>query len=97
MGGLLYVLWGASFGFLLHQARVTDYDAILGMFLLRDAHLMGVMGSAIAVAAAGLWLVRARSRQTPLGEPAELRPKLLNAGVVAGSLIFGVGWALSGA
>ncbi|MBI3855688.1 MAG: YeeE/YedE family protein [Planctomycetes bacterium] len=94
---LLYVVWGALFGFLLHQARVTDYDAILNMFLLRDFHLMGVMGSAIAVAALGLAVLRRRARSSPSGEPTELRPKALHGGVIAGSLLFGIGWALSGA
>jgi len=97
MGALKYVLWGAGFGFLLHQARVTDYDAILGMFLFREFHLMGVMGGAIATASLGLWIVRRRARVTPNGEPSENRPKALSGGVVAGSLIFGVGWALCGA
>jgi uncharacterized protein len=97
MRALKYVLWGAGFGFLLHQARVTDYDAILGMFLFRDFHLMGVMGGAIATASLGLWIVRRRARVAPNGEPSENRPKALNGGAVAGSLIFGVGWALCGA
>jgi uncharacterized membrane protein YedE/YeeE len=97
MGALKYVLWGAGFGFLLHQARVTDYDAILGMFLFRDFHLMGVMGGAIATAALGLWVVRRRARSSPNGEPTENPQRVLNGGVVAGSLIFGGGWALCGA
>jgi uncharacterized protein len=97
VGRLKFVLWGAGFGFLLHQARVTDYDAILGMFLFRDFHLMGVMGGAIATAAIGLWLVRRRARSAPNGEPAEVRSMALNGGVIAGSLIFGAGWALCGA
>jgi uncharacterized membrane protein YedE/YeeE len=97
MGLLKYVLWGAGFGFLLHQARVTDYDAILGMFLFRDFHLMGVMGGAIATASLGLWLLRRRARSSPNGEPVESRAKALNTGVVAGSLTFGAGWALCGA
>ena len=97
MGRLKYVLWGAGFGFLLHQARVTDYDAILGMFLFRDFHLMGVMGGAIATAAIGLWIVRRRARSSPNGEPVEVGSTALNGGVVAGSLIFGAGWALCGA
>jgi len=97
VGRLKFVLWGAGFGFLLHQARVTDYNAILGMFLFRDFHLMGVMGGAIATAAIGLWIVRRRARSAPNGEPAEVRSKALNGGVIAGSLIFGAGWALCGA
>jgi hypothetical protein len=97
MGGLLYIVWGALFGFLLHQARVTDYDAILGLFLFRDFHLMGVIGTAIATAAIGLAVVRRRARSSPSGEPSEIRPKPIHGGMVAGSLVFGIGWALCGA
>ena len=93
MRALGFVLSGAVFGFLLRQARVTDYDAIAGMFLFRDFHLMGVMGSAIAVAAAGLAVFR---RSPRLAGSADFKPKTLDAGVVAGSIVFGVGWALSG-
>lgn len=92
---MAHLFWGALFGFLLHQARVTDYDTILGLFLLRDFHLMGVMGGAIAITAVGIALLRRRRSAAPDGEPN--KPKTLNAGVVAGALIFGLGWALSGA
>jgi hypothetical protein len=91
MRGLLYVLSGALFGFLLSRARATDYDAIAGMFLFRDLHLMGVMGSAIGTAALGFLLLRRGGWTSP-----DFKPKLLHAGVVAGGLLFGVGWALSG-
>jgi uncharacterized membrane protein YedE/YeeE len=90
---ILFVLSGALFGFLLRQARATDYDAIAGMFLFRDFHLMGVMGAAIGTAALGFFFLRRRGR---LAQSSDFRPKALNSGVVAGSLIFGVGWALSG-
>jgi hypothetical protein len=93
MRAILYVLSGALFGFLLRQARATDYDAIVGMFLFRDLHLMGVMGTAIGTAAVGLLLLR---RRAGLAASSDFKPKALNAGVVGGSLVFGVGWALSG-
>jgi len=93
MRAMFYVLCGAVFGFLLRQARATDYDAIAGMFLFRDFHLMGVMGTAIATAAIGLALLRRRAGG--MASP-DFKPKVLNRGVVAGSVIFGVGWCLSG-
>ena len=93
MRGILYVLSGAVFGLLLRQGRATDYDAIEGIFLFRDFHLVGVIGSAIATAAVGLLLLR---RRPGYQDMAEFKPKRLDAGVIAGSLVFGVGWALSG-
>lgn len=90
MKQLVFLACGAGFGFLLSRARATDFDAITDMFLLRDLHLMGVIGVAIATAAVGIALLRARGRQ------GELAPKPYHRLVFAGGLIFGVGWALSG-
>lgn len=97
MAPLMYVAFGAVFGFILHQGRVTDYDAIIGMFLLKDLHLMGVMGVAIATAAAGLFAVRRTTGRSLLGGPIDIHTKPMRKGLVAGSLLFGAGWALTGA
>ena len=53
MGPRAFPLFGALFGFVRSRARVTDYDAMAAMFRLADFHGVGVIGSAIATAAAG--------------------------------------------
>jgi uncharacterized membrane protein YedE/YeeE len=95
--GMVYVLFGAAFGFALSRARATDPDAIAGMFRLQDLHLMGVIVVAIAVSALGLAVVRRRARRPALaGCAMEVTPKPFHSGVVPGGLLFGAGWALSG-
>lgn len=91
------LLFGTLFGFILSRARATDYDAIAGMFRLQDLHLMGVIGVAIGVNALGLWLVRRSGTKALTGEAIEMKPKPMKKGMFAAGLIFGVGWALSGA
>ena len=91
------ILFGVLFGFVLSRARVTDYDTIAAMFRLGDFHLFGVIGSAIGTAALGLWLLRRAGNHTLLGRPVEIRPKPWHRGAIWGGLIFGAGWALSGA
>jgi hypothetical protein len=91
MRRVLHLAFGALFGWLLHQARATDYDAIAGMFRFTDLHLMGVMGVAIGTAAIGLFALR-RS-----GRPNEVKPKPSHRWIVAAGAIFGAGWALTGA
>ncbi len=88
---------GAVFGFLLSRARATDYAAIHGMFTLTDLHLFGVIGVAIATAAAGLALLRRGDLRALNGERIHVAPKPYHRAVFAGGLVFGVGWALSGA
>ena len=91
------ILFGVLFGFVLSRGRVTDYDTIAAMFRLGEFHLFGVIGSAIATAALGLWLLRRAGGHTLSGRPIEVRPKPRQHGAIWGGLIFGAGWALSGA
>ncbi|HVE82810.1 MAG TPA: DUF6691 family protein [Myxococcales bacterium] len=90
------VLFGAVFGFILSRAGATRPEAISGMFLLQDLHLVGVIGVAVVVAGAGFQLLRRAGARSRGGEPLALQPKPMVPGLVAGSALFGVGWALSG-
>lgn len=92
-----FLVFGTLFGFALSRARATDYDTIGAMFRFTDLHLMFVIGLAIATAALGFWLLRRAGNQTLSGQPIELRKKPWHRGAIWGGLLFGAGWALSGA
>jgi uncharacterized membrane protein YedE/YeeE len=94
---LTFLAAGGVFGFLLSQARATDFAAIHGMFELTDLHLFGVIGVAVATAAAGLALLRRGAGTALNGERIHIAPKPYHRAVFGGGLVFGVGWALSGA
>lgn len=87
-------LFGAVFGFILSRVHATDYDTIVNMFLLRDLHLVGVIGGAVVVAAIGFAILKrgngpvAKSLQAPEGKP--------DRALLLGSALFGAGWALTG-
>lgn len=91
------VAGGATFGFFLSRARATEFEAIVGMFRLTDLHLFGVIGVAIATAALGLALLRRTATHAWSGEPLRFARKPYHRAVFAGGVLFGVGWALSGA
>ena len=93
---LRHIGFGAIFGFVLSRAGATSYDAITGMFLLRDLHLVGVIGMAIALSAAGFAVLRRRAVRAYNGEVLALRPKPWQPGLVLGGALFGVGWGLAG-
>ena len=94
---LAYLLFGTLFGFILSRARATDYDAIAGMFRLQDLHLMGVIGVAIGVGAVGMFLLKRSGARALNSEPIDLKPKPMKKGLFLAGLVFGAGWALSGA
>jgi uncharacterized membrane protein YedE/YeeE len=88
---------GVAFGLLLVLARVHEYDTIHAMLTLRDPYVFLLMGAAVATAAPLLWLLRRRRWRTPFGGPlAPERPALARRHL-AGSAVFGAGWAITGA
>jgi hypothetical protein len=50
---------GVVFGFTLAWARLTDPHVIRDMLLLEEAHVFLIMGSAVAIAAVGVRLLKA--------------------------------------
>jgi uncharacterized membrane protein YedE/YeeE len=92
---LLYLALGTVFGFVLSRSGAADYDFIQGMFLFTEFQLYGIIGSAVALTAPGLWLIKRRGRALS-GDRLRLEMKPLHRGNVAGGLLFGVGWSLAG-
>lgn len=91
-----HIFFGLVFGLVLVRVGATSFDAIAGMFLLSDLHLVGVIGSAVALNALGLWWLRRGQIRSREGAPLALATKPLVPGLAVGALLFGAGWALSG-
>lgn len=62
------------------------------MFTLRDLHLVFAFAMAVGLLAVGWLAVQAFSREKP-----EWAPRNIHRGTVLGSVLFGTGWAISGA
>lgn len=95
MTSLIYVVLGTGFGWVLSRSGAADYNTIQGMFLLQDFQLYGIIGTAIAVTAPGLWLLK-RAGRTALGQPLVVKPKPRHRGNVFGGICFGIGWSITG-
>ena len=100
---LVYGLLGAGLGLVFVEGQVVSWFRIYEMFRFDAFHMYGVIGSAVATAALGLWAIRRLGARTLHGEPIEVQPKawggsrLPGARYWMGGLTFGVGWALLGA
>ena len=90
---------GTAFGIILVQGGIVSWFKIHEMFRFEAFHMYGVIGSALAVAMASLWIIRRRALHSMDGQPIAIPPKVLGGGVryLAGGSIFGVGWGLTGA
>jgi len=91
------VLLGVLFGVIITNGQVISWFRIQEMFRFDSFHMYGVIGSAIAVGALSMVLLRKFSVRTMGGETIVVERKKLGKGTALGGLIFGMGWALTGA
>ena len=92
-----YLVAGILFGIILIKAEVISWFRIQEMFRLQSFHMFGVIGSAIAVGMLSVILIKKFKVKTIYGEPITIPNKTFNKGQVYGGLIFGLGWAMTGA
>lgn len=95
MNPWIFAALGTAFGFVLSRSGASDYDFIQRMFLFESFQLYGIIGTAVVVTAPGLWLLKRRGR-TLLGEPLQVKPKPRHPGNIAGGILFGIGWSITG-
>lgn len=94
---LKYMLMGMVFGIILVKSEVLSWFRIQEMFRLQSFHMYGVIGSAIAVGMASVLLIKKFNIKTIYGEKIVIPDKKFNKGQIYGGLIFGFGWAMTGA
>lgn len=92
---LFYLALGTIFGFVLSRSGAADYNYIQGMFLFERFQLYGILATGVLITAPGLWALK-RWGRTMTGRPIHIDRKPMHRGTVVGSLIFGVGWSLTG-
>ena len=92
-----YLVTGTLFGILLVKAEVISWFRIQEMFRFQSFHMYGVIGSAVVVGMISVWAIKKFGIKTVYGEPIEFHPKKFNKGNVYGGLMFGLGWAMTGA
>ncbi len=97
MNNLKYILVGIVFGIVFVKAEIISWFRIQEMFRFQSFHMYGVIGSAVAVGALSVFLIKKFNIKTISREPIQIAPKEYNKGVIFGGFIFGLGWAITGA
>lgn len=92
-----YLLMGIYFGIVLVKSEVISWFRIQEMFRLQSFHMFGVLGTAVATGILSVWLIRKFRVKTITGAPIMLPVKKFSKGQIYGGLIFGFGWAITGA
>lgn len=94
---LKYMLVGLLFGVVFIKAEIVSWYRIQEMFRLESFHMYGVIGTAVAIGALSVFLIKRLKINTIYGEQINFHPKSYNKGQIFGGLLFGVGWAMTGA
>lgn len=94
---LKYFAAGILFGIILVKSQVVSWFRIQEMFRFQSFHMYGVIGSAVIVGMISIQLIKKFGIKSIHGEKIELHPKPFSKGQVIGGLLFGFGWALTGA
>jgi uncharacterized membrane protein YedE/YeeE len=94
---LKYLIVGIVFGIVFVKAEIISWFRIQEMFRLQSFHMYGVIGSAVVVGAISVFVIKKFHIKTIYGEPIQFEEKKFNVGQIYGGLLFGLGWAITGA
>jgi uncharacterized protein len=96
---LAYFLLGSFFGIVIIKSEAASWFRVQEMFRFQSFHMYGILLAAVATAALSLALMRKLGTRTLGGNAIAIPPKQLGTGrrYWIGGIIFGLGWALSGA
>ena len=94
---LKYMVVGIAFGIVFVKAEIISWFRIQEMFRMSSFHMYGVIGTAVIVGMISVFLIKKLNVKTLDGEAITLTPKTFNKGQIYGGLLFGFGWAMTGA
>ena len=97
MKNIKLLFFGVLFGILLTKSQVISWFRIQEMFRFHDIYMYGIIGLAILVGLVSILIIKKLNIKTVYNEPITFQPKSLNKGTLFGGMIFGLGWALTGA
>jgi uncharacterized protein len=94
---IIYLFLGIIFGVALTKGEAISWYRIQEMFRFESFHMYGIFMTAVPVGALSIFLMTKFRMRTVSGELIQRPVKPYHHGVILGGLIFGFGWALTGA
>ena len=95
-----YALIGLLLGIVFTRSEVVSWFRIQEMFRFQSFHMYGIIGSAVVVGAASVWLIKRFEVRAFTNRPMEIPNDTFNAPGYQfwlGGIVFGLGWGLLGA
>ncbi len=92
-----FLVFGFIFGVILIKAEVISWFRIQEMFRFQAFQMYGIIGSAVVIGMISVFLIKKYKVKTISGDEIKIASKEFSKGNIIGGLIFGLGWAMTGA
>ncbi len=93
-----YTFAGILFGIIMSKSEAISWYRIQEMFRFQSFHMYGIIGTAVILGVSFVLIIKKLKIKDTAGEPIIFKPK--ESGLmryIIGGIIFGLGWALTGA
>ena len=97
MALLMSLAVGVWFGIVLTKSEVVRWQRIHAMFRFEEPNMYLIIGVGVVVAMVSMLILKAVHAKSIEGDPIVYPPKPFHQGVVYGGMVFGAGWAITGA
>ncbi len=94
---IFYTFAGILFGIILTKSEVISWFRIQNMFRFEEPYMYLIIGSAVVIGAISVWLLKSAAITSIDGQALDFSGKTYHRGFIWGGLIFGIGWAITGA
>lgn len=97
MNKIASIILGTTFGFILTKSEVISWFRIQKMFRFEEPYMYLIIGTAVIVGIISIQILKKFGIKSLTKEELDYSGKILNKGTVIGGILFGVGWAITGA
>ncbi len=95
---LKFLVLGTLFGIVMAKSEALSWYRIQEMFRFQAFHMYGIIGTAVTLGVIGVFIIKKYNLRDINGNPIVFYPKEKSIWrYLIGGIIFGMGWALSGA
>lgn len=93
-----FFLIGLLFGIIMTKSEAVSWFRIQEMFRFQSFHMYGIIATAVIIGALGVMIIKRKGWKSYDGTPMDLAPKNMQIPrLLFGGILFGLGWAMTGA
>jgi uncharacterized membrane protein YedE/YeeE len=97
MNKYISIFFGTLFGIILTKSEVISWFRIQKMFRFEEPYMYLIIGTAVITGIISVFLLKSFKIKSISNESLDFSEKPLSKGTVIGGILFGVGWAITGA